>query len=228
MQAYLKSKADEALSNGTITSAQYNSWALNKNVPLSFEQYKSQLFSPTAPDAGYNILRKYVDTTYAGTDWMKEIFNTAPIQSHTVSAMTGNEAANLYLSASYFSQDGVVGQERNNFTRYTFKVNGDVQANKWLKLGANANVAHSEQRNIPVNDLYDGVISAAMSHDPTIPAIWNDTSEIWSYLRRVGQYPKTAAARQTYLQGLIKTDDGRWYSNTAMPVNERFNPLAKI
>jgi len=228
LQAYLKSKADEALSNGTITSAQYNSWALNKNVPLSFEQYKSQLFSPTAPDAGYNILRKYVDTTYAGTDWMKEIFSTAPIQSHTVSAMTGNEAANIYLSASYFSQDGVVGLERNNFTRYTFKVNGDVQANKWLKLGANANVAHSEQRNIPVNDLYDGVISAAMSHDPTIPAIWNDTSEIWSYLRRVGQYPKTAAARQTYLQGLIKTDDGRWYSNTAMPVNERFNPLAKI
>ncbi|MGC8802712.1 MAG: SusC/RagA family TonB-linked outer membrane protein, partial [Bacteroidales bacterium] len=228
LQAYLQAQADKALKDSTITNAQYNSWSFNKNVPLSFEQYKSQLFSSSAPDAGYGIFRKYVDTTYAGTDWMNEIFSTAPMQSHTVSATTGNENANLYLSASYYTQDGVVGLGRNNFTRYTFKINGDVQANKWLKLGTNVNVAHSEQRNIPVNDLYDGVISAAMSHDPTIPAVWNDTSEIWSYLRRVGQYPKTVASRQTYLNGLIKTDDGKWYSNTAMPVNERFNPLAKI
>lgn len=228
LQAYLQAKADEALANGTITQAQYNSWALNKNVPLSFEQYKSQFFSaPKTLEAGYGF-RKFIDTTYAGTDWMDEIFSTAPMQSHTVSAQTGNENANLYLSASYYSQDGVVGLERNNFTRYTFNIKGEAQANKWMKLGANINVAHSEQRHIPVNDLYDGVISAAMSQDPTMPVIWNDTAEIWGYLRRVGQYPTTAAKRQQYLQGLIKTDDGKWYSNSAMPVNERFNPLAKI
>jgi len=228
LYTYMKQKADEALSNGTITNTQYSNWALNKNVPLSFEQYKSQFFwAPKTLEAGY-AFRKYIDTTYSGTDWMDAIFSTAPMQSHTVSAQTGNEAANLYLSASYFTQDGVVGLERNNFSRYTFKLNGDVQANKWMKLGANVNVAHSEQRNIPVNDLYDGVISAAMSQDPTMPVVWNDTSEIWNYLRRVGQYPTTAAKRQEYLNGLIKTDDGKWYSNSAMPVNERFNPLAKI
>ncbi len=228
LYTYLKQKADEALTNGVIDNTKYNDWKFNKNEPLSFEQYKSQLFTKSAPDAGYKIFRQYVDTTYAGTDWMDEIFSTAPMQSHTVSATTGNEIANLYLSASYYTQDGIVGLERNNFTRYTFKVNGDVQANKWLKLGGNVNIAHSEQRNIPVNDLYDGVISAAMSHDPTIPAIWSDTSEIWNYLRRVGQYPKNEDDRKKYLDGLIKTDDGKWYSNTAMPVNERFNPLAKI
>ncbi|HOT14550.1 MAG TPA: TonB-dependent receptor [Bacteroidales bacterium] len=227
------------LSNGSITQKQYdnNVKAINNKLealanlrPLTFEQYKANLFnkklnSPT--DKAYANIRDNVDTTSNGTNWMDEIFQVAPMQKHHISVQASSEKANLYLSASYFTQDGVVGGAKNNFTRYNFRLNGDVQATKWMKLGSNVTVAQSKSRNLPLNDLYGGIISAAMSHDPTIVPYWNDTSEVFAYYRSVGRNYTTEAAREDLLNNrLLKTEDGRYYSNTTMPVNERVNPLA--
>lgn len=51
----------------------------------------------------------------AGTDWQDATFNyDAPIQSHQISASGGSQNAQYFLSAGYFSQEGIIG---GNFGR---------------------------------------------------------------------------------------------------------------
>nr|MBA2327980.1 SusC/RagA family TonB-linked outer membrane protein [Flavisolibacter sp.] len=44
----------------------------------------------------------------ANTNWLDEIFRTAPIQNHQLSVRGGNEKTLYYISGNYFKQDGII------------------------------------------------------------------------------------------------------------------------
>lgn len=211
---FLKTKLDEALQSGAITQAQYTSTlnAINTRKALSFEEYKNNAYRK---GSGFSPFVGNIDTLSNGTDWMNEIFQLAPMQKHHISLTTGSENSNLYLGASYFTQDGVVGGDKNNFTRYNLTVNADNQAKSWLKLGTHLTVAESKSRNLPVNDIYNNVVLSAMSFDPTAPKYWNTVSDI-------------PVIFQPLADSLLQTPDGKYYSISSTTSGERVNPLAKM
>ncbi|WP_346317890.1 TonB-dependent receptor [Chitinophaga sp. YIM B06452] len=93
--------------------------------------------TPTAEFANPSVLG-------AGTQWQKELFQTAPLQKHQVTVSGGLNNTTYYLSGEYFSQDGVaIG---SNFDRYSFRLNLDNQAFKWLKLGTTLNFYQTKEK----------------------------------------------------------------------------------
>jgi TonB-dependent starch-binding outer membrane protein SusC len=210
----LKSKLDEALSNESITQAQYdkNLNAINLKKALSFNEYKASAYRTNSK---YTPFVGNIDTLSQGTNWMDEIFQVAPMQKHHLSVTTSTEKSNLYLSASYFTQDGVVGGSKNNFTRYNIRVNADHQAKKWLKLGTHLTLAQSKSRNLPVNDIYNNVVLSAMCFDPTAPMYYNSYDEIPDVFKPLAD-------------SMLTNSDGKYYSISNATSGERVNPFAKI
>ena len=101
-----------------------------------------------------------------GTNWQDAVYQTAPMQSHTIGASGGNEAIKYYVSGSYMGQDGtVVGTQ---FQRFSFRSNMDVQLKKWLKMGVNLNYSNINER-LGLADSDEGVINIGLLSTPDVP-----------------------------------------------------------
>lgn len=80
----------------------------------------------------------------AGTNWQNALFKTAPLQKHQVTISGGANNTTYYMSGEYFSQEGVaVGSK---FDRYSFRLNLDNQAFKWLKLSTSLNFYQTKEK----------------------------------------------------------------------------------
>lgn len=75
-------------------------------------------------------------------NWRDLVFrNNAPTQNYDVSVGGGSSALRYFISAGYFSQDGVaIGSD---FQRISLRANIEAQANKWLRIGTNTSLAYS-------------------------------------------------------------------------------------
>ena len=79
------------------------------------------------------------------TDWQDELYRTAIVQNHNLSARGGNEATLYSLSFGYFDQDGVmVG---TNLKRYSARLNLEHKVSNWFKVGINSNFSRTVQDN---------------------------------------------------------------------------------
>jgi len=97
-----------------------------------------------------------------GTNWQKEVFRTAPMDSHTLSMTGGNENMNYYISGGYLKQDGtIIG---SNFKRYSFRTNVEGKVKSWWKLGANMTLNRTDQ-NVGASDNGGIVYQAATNPD---------------------------------------------------------------
>jgi TonB-linked SusC/RagA family outer membrane protein len=89
-------------------------------------------------------LPTYTDAEVAalgeGTNWQREIFRVAPMQSLQVSASGGNDNLRYSVSGSYLDQQGIV--IGTDLRRYTGRVNLDAQLSKRLKLGNNFTISY--------------------------------------------------------------------------------------
>ncbi len=63
-----------------------------------------------------------------GTDWLDEIYDPAPIQSHQIGVSGGNEAGRYAMSLNYFDQEGIMIY--TNFKRYSLRANTEFNINK--------------------------------------------------------------------------------------------------
>jgi TonB-linked SusC/RagA family outer membrane protein len=103
-----------------------------------------------------------------GTDWQDEVFETAPIQSHNLSLKGGRKKSSYSGSTSYFTQDGIVGGNKSNFTRFTSSLgyNLDFLDNFKLKSGLTATITN--KRNLAENAL-GSVLFNALNMAPNLP-----------------------------------------------------------
>lgn len=68
-----------------------------------------------------------------GTNWLGEIFRTAPMQNYSLSYSGNSEKTNYYISGNVLNQDGIV--IGTGFKRFSLQVNADSKVNSWLKVG---------------------------------------------------------------------------------------------
>ncbi len=72
---------------------------------------------------------------FANVNYVKELLQPAPINSHEVSLSGGNETTNFLISTSIFDQKGIV--KGTGYSRGTVRVDLNTEASKWLTVGVN-------------------------------------------------------------------------------------------
>jgi TonB-dependent starch-binding outer membrane protein SusC len=118
------------------TAMNVNGTTNNTPVPASYE-----VFPNLNPDS-YGPYQIY--NTSSGTNWHKEITQTAPIQNHQISATGGGEKAQYSLGFNYFGQDGIY--KFTHFNRYSVRANTRFNPVKFLTIGQNLQVSFTNQR----------------------------------------------------------------------------------
>ncbi len=111
---------------------------------------------------------EYKGTNVQGinTDWMSEVLQTAPTSNSELSVSSGNDKYRLFLSGSYFDQDGVV--KGASYKRYSGRINTDYKVLPNLTVGGGVSMSYSKNARVEGDGTLNGPLPNAMS----IPAIF--------------------------------------------------------
>ncbi|WP_187263489.1 SusC/RagA family TonB-linked outer membrane protein [Pontibacter beigongshangensis] len=116
--------------------------------------------------AGGTVREEFLDPSLlgTGTNWQKELFQSAPMQKHQVSLSGGGDKTTYYLSGEYLDQDGIA--LGSGFNRYSVRLNLDNKAKKWLTINGNFNYSQTDER---LSTTQSNIISRAIQLPPHIP-----------------------------------------------------------
>src|SRR5690606_34985003 len=81
----------------------------------------------------------------AGTNWLNELFQTAPMQNYSLSYAGGGEKSTYYVSGAVMDQEGIV--INTDYRRYTLQFNSESKVFDWLKFGNNLTFNHDVKGN---------------------------------------------------------------------------------
>ena len=128
--------------------------------------------------SGGDLVFPDISTLGVGTNWQKEIFHKAPIQSHSITARGGSDKLTYFLAGSYLGQDGIVGGgDKSHFKRLTATSNLTYTLSQRLKLLTNTSFVNIRGTGVSTNSI-NGVISNALNFDPTLP-IYNADPNVY-------------------------------------------------
>lgn len=131
--------------------------------------------------SGGDIIFTDLSQMGTGTDWQKEIFHTAPMQTYNVTATGGSDKSTYFLSAGYEGQAGIVGgSDKSRFERGNFTANMSFQLAPQLKFIVNASDAILSSRGVQENS-FNSIIGSALNFDPTVPVYNTDPNTPGKY-----------------------------------------------
>ncbi len=114
---------------------------------------------------------------FEDVNYVKELLQTAPVNSHELSLSGGTESTNFLISTSFFDQKGII--KGSGYTRGTARIDVNTEANKWLTVGLSMLVGLSS--NDIIGSSGDGaggnggsVIRYAFFRNPAIPIRFAD------------------------------------------------------
>jgi TonB-linked SusC/RagA family outer membrane protein len=114
---------------------------------------------------------------FSNVNYVKELLQPAPINSHEISLSGGNETTNFMISTSLFDQKGIV--KGSGYTRGTIRLDVNTEASKWLTVGVNMLAGISS--NDMIGSSGDGaggnggsVVRYAFFRNPAIPVRFED------------------------------------------------------
>lgn len=103
-----------------------------------------------------------------GTDWQRELFQTAPIFDNSLRISGGSDKLIYSLSASDLRQDGIIGGDKSGYDRSTAALNLGADLYKWLKLTTSIMYTHIDRSTF--NDFGLGsVLFNAVNMPSTVP-----------------------------------------------------------
>src|SRR4030095_7940242 len=126
--------------------------------------FDSRLLTKPLPDSWY---------TGVNTDWMDEIFRTAPVSNIQLSARGGNDKTKFFVAGNYFDQQGIVIE--NFYKRGSFRLNLDNKVSDRVSIGANASFTYSRNRRSFNDDTYTGIVTNAIGASPLEPVYEDGT-----------------------------------------------------
>lgn len=75
------------------------------------------------------------DSLGVGTNWLKALLRTAPMQKYSLAYSGGSDKYNYYVSGSILNQKGIV--TTTGYKRYTVQFNSQAKVLSWLNFGNN-------------------------------------------------------------------------------------------
>lgn len=136
-----------------------------------------------------------------GTNWQNALFRTAALQKHQVNISGGANTTTYYMSGEYFKQEGVaIGSD---FNRYSFRLNLDNQAFKWLKLSTSLNFYQTKEK---LASTSEDVIRNAINLAPNIPVKNADGSWGGATENEYGSNAKFAPLNPVAISSLVNND----------------------
>ena len=101
----------------------------------------------------------------SGTDWFDEITRDHPlVMQHNVSVMRDVGDLKYFLSAGYFSQDGII--KGSGLRKNTLRFNAENKVSSWFTLGNSLGVAHNRVSLANETDEWNSVLVNALAMDP--------------------------------------------------------------
>jgi TonB-linked SusC/RagA family outer membrane protein len=110
------------------------------------------------------------------TNWFDEIIQPSKIQSHKLSFSKGTEAGNIYVSLSYWDEQGAISPDKSNYKRITGRINSLTKLSDRLTLGQNLAFFNSRRESIPENNAFGSPLADAYNLDPLTP-VFDETKE---------------------------------------------------
>jgi TonB-linked SusC/RagA family outer membrane protein len=101
-----------------------------------------------------------------GTAWQDEVFTNALKLSNDFMMRGGTENSTYSFSASLLTQDGIVGGNKSNFTRYNSRVSFNTEILKKIKLKSGLTYAGTSNKGLVQNSL-GSVLFNALNNAPT-------------------------------------------------------------
>jgi len=140
-----------------------------RTIPvLNASQYGAMVNEGSVTSGG-NVIFSDLSKLGVGTDWQNEIFKTAPIQSHSITAKGGSDKIVYFLSGTYLSQGGIVGgYDKSRFNRINFTSNLSFDLSSKLKFIVNSSYVNLSSKGIQENS-FNSIIGSALNFDPTVP-----------------------------------------------------------
>ncbi|GAB3978385.1 TonB-dependent receptor [Spirosoma terrae] len=131
-----------------------------QNADGTYKNYNNDINSPN-----FLLITK---ANKIGTNWMEEIFQTAPIQNHQIGVSGGGENGRYAMSLNYFNQDGIM--KYTGYKRYSLRSNTEFNITKRIRAGQNFQIAYGERIGQPNgNNAESNPISFAYRIQPIIP-----------------------------------------------------------
>ncbi|MBN2521723.1 MAG: TonB-dependent receptor [Bacteroidales bacterium] len=162
------------------------------------------LMNEAANNAGRPRIFDDPDSLGVGTDWQEEIFyRNAPIREHSLTVSGGSDQATYSSSFSYFNQDGIVGEDKSNFERYSFRLNTDQGLGRF-SYGARIYYSQIRKRGIEPNLEFGQPLSSALNIDPVTPVKNEDGT--WGESPYIAQEVVNPAAQLDIIHGKYKID----------------------
>ncbi|WP_336070438.1 TonB-dependent receptor [Mesoflavibacter sp. CH_XMU1404-2] len=135
------------------TQFSYNSFvsiqeAENRIELMNANEYAAYVNENEAID-GNSIPYPNLSALNNDTDWQDELFTTAPIISHSLSATGGSEKVKYGFSATHFTQDGIIAPDKSNYKRWTLKNNLSVDLTDKLNVSTLLLYTNIRSKGIP-------------------------------------------------------------------------------
>ncbi|MCG8319589.1 MAG: SusC/RagA family TonB-linked outer membrane protein [Cytophagales bacterium] len=112
-----------------------------------------------------------------GTDWQEEIYRSAPVWNHNLSASGGDDKTTFFASLNYFDQEGVI--KNSGIEKYIARINLERGFGEKVTMGININSSLVKDNNnvdgLNINE-EAGPIYSALLYDPTEPIFRSDGS----------------------------------------------------
>jgi TonB-linked SusC/RagA family outer membrane protein len=102
-----------------------------------------------------------------GTDWQDKVFENAPIFNHSITLKGGTKKTAYSFSSAFLKQDGIVGGNKSNFTRFTKRLNYNWDILDNLKLTTGITHTGTVKRNL-IESALGSVLFNALNMAPTL------------------------------------------------------------
>jgi TonB-linked SusC/RagA family outer membrane protein len=128
-----------------------------------------------------------------GTDWQNQVFTNSPVQSHNLSLSGGTASSRYSVGLGYFNQEGIVGGEKSNFSRYNARLNFETDLSKKLQLNSVFLYSNDSRSTLPENGI-GSVLYNTINAFPNEPVFTPDGN--FSYLEEVSDIINPIAQMQ--------------------------------
>lgn len=101
------------------------------------------------------------------TDWLREVFRTAPTMNTELSISGGDQKTKFFISGNFYGQNGIV--IGTDYKRYNGRINLDHTINNRFTIGGNVALSYSDNSRVEGDQSINGPLTNALAMPPIYP-----------------------------------------------------------